>query len=88
VTLATLKHELSPLRRLAKWAHARGHLAQMPEIETPGNRVLGTPVPNARKRVSLIFTVEEIAAIVARLPSYWSAPRAQEPATPTEPKSH
>ena len=79
VTRATLKHELSPLRRLAKWAHARGYLQQMPEIETPGRRVLGTPVPNARKRVSLIFTVEEIAAIVARLPSYWSAPRAQQP---------
>jgi hypothetical protein len=51
----------------------------MPEIETPGRRVLGTPVPNARKKVSLIFTVDEVAAIVARLPEYWSAPRAQVP---------
>jgi hypothetical protein len=49
-TRQTLKHELSPLRRLAKWAHARGYLRQMPEIETPGRRVLGTPVANARKR--------------------------------------
>ena len=79
VTRQTLKHELSPLRRLAKWAHARGYLRQMPEIETPGRRVLGTPVANARKRNSLIFTANEIAAIVARLPVYWSAPRAQAP---------
>jgi len=79
VTRQTLKHELSPLRRLAKWAHARGYLRQMPEIETPGRRVLGTPVANARKRDSLIFTANEIAAIVARLPVYWSAPRAKAP---------
>jgi hypothetical protein len=79
VTRETLKHELSPLRRLAKWAHARGYLPHMPEIETPGARVLGTPVLNARKRVSLIFTAEEVAAIVARLPTHWSAPRAQIP---------
>jgi hypothetical protein len=79
VTRQTLKHELSPLRRLAKWAHARGYLRQMPEIETPGRRVLGTPVANARKRDSLIFMADEIAAIVARLPVYWSAPRAKTP---------
>jgi integrase len=79
VTRETLKHELSPLRRLAKWAHARGYLPHMPEIETPGARVLGTPVLNARKRVSLIFTAEDVAAIVARLPAYWSAPRAPVP---------
>jgi hypothetical protein len=79
VTRQTLKHELSPLRRLAKWAHARGYLRQMPEIETPGRRVLGTPVANARKRDSLIFTANEIAAVVARLPVYWSAQRAKVP---------
>src|ERR1041384_2266470 len=76
VTRQTLKHELSPLRRLAKWAFERGYISQLPQIETPGRRVLGTPVADARKKVSLIFTVEEIAAIVARLPEYWSAPRA------------
>jgi integrase len=79
VTRQTLKHELSPLRRLARWAHSRGYLAQMPQIETPGRRVLGTPVENARKRVSLIFTAEEIAAVVSHLPESWSAPRAQTP---------
>jgi len=79
VTRQTLKHELSPLRRLAKWAHARGYLAQMPEIETPGRRVLGTPVLNARKKISFIFTADEIASIVEHLPETWSAPRAKTP---------
>jgi integrase len=79
VTRQTIKHELSALRRLTKWAHERGYLAQLPHVETPGRRVLGTPVPSARKRVSLIFTVQEIARIVAHLPEYWSAPRAKIP---------
>jgi hypothetical protein len=56
VTRQTIKHELSALRRLTKWAHERGYLTQLPHVETPGRRVLGTPVPSARKRVSLIFT--------------------------------
>lgn len=79
MTRETLKKGLSALRRLAKWAHGRGYLAQMPEIETPGRRVLGTSVPNARKKIALIFTVDEIAAIISNLPEYWSAPRAREP---------
>jgi hypothetical protein len=79
VTRQTLKHELSPLRHLAKWAHERGYLTHLPQIETPGRRVLGTPVANARKSVPLIFTADEIAAIVERLPEFWSAPRAQKP---------
>jgi len=79
VTRQTLKHELSPLRRLSKWAFERGYIGQLPQIETPGRRVLGTPVADARKTVSLIFTAEEVAAIAARLPEYWSAARAQDP---------
>lgn len=75
VTRQTLKHELSPLRRLAKWAFERGYIAQLPQVETPGRRVLGTPVADARKTVSLIFSAEDVAAIVARLPEYWSAAR-------------
>jgi integrase len=78
VSRETLKKELSPLRRLARWAHARGYLAQLPEIETPGRRVLGTPVESARKNVSLVFTADEVASILGHLPEYHSAPRAPE----------
>ncbi|MEO7178652.1 MAG: tyrosine-type recombinase/integrase [Allosphingosinicella sp.] len=78
VSRETLKKELSPLRRLARWAHARGYLPQLPEIETPGRRVLGTRVENARKNVSLVFTADEIARVLAHLPEFHRAPRAPD----------
>jgi integrase len=78
VSRETPKKELAPLRRLARWAHARGYLPQLPLIDTPGRRVLGTPVKNARKNVSLVFTADEIARILAHLPELHSAPRAPE----------
>lgn len=68
VTRETLKKELSALRRLARWAHVHGHLAQMPEIETPDRRVVGTSAPSSRKRQFLIFTADEIARVLGHLP--------------------
>jgi hypothetical protein len=32
----------------------------LPEIETPGRRVIGTPVADARKRQFQVFTAAEI----------------------------
>jgi len=66
----TVTKELSVLRRLAKWAHRRGYLEAMPEIEVPGTRVLGHAAESARKEVFLIFREKEVAAIIAKLPEY------------------
>jgi len=70
VTRHTLKKELSVLGRLAKWAHSRGYLEQLPEIKAPGARVLGHSAGSARKQNFLVFTAEEIAAIVTKLPEF------------------
>jgi integrase len=70
VTRHTLKKELSVLGRVAKWAHQRGYLEQLPEITVPGARVLGHAAESARKQTFLVFTAKEIAAIVTKLPEY------------------
>ena len=72
----TVKKELSVLRRLAKWAHRRGYLERLPEIETPGTRVLGHSAQSARKQTFLVFTAREMASIIARLPEYATSKRA------------
>jgi integrase len=79
VTRETLKKELSVLRRFSKWAAKRGFLPGVPEIETPGRRVIGTPVAGARKRQFQVFTAKEVARIIAHLPEHTSAPRARLP---------
>jgi hypothetical protein len=79
VTRETLKKELPVLRRFAKWATRRGHLAALPEIETPGRHVVGTRVDGTRKRTFLIFTADEIAAILANLPETAQGHRAPAP---------
>ncbi len=78
VTRHTVKKELSVLRRLAKWAHRRGYLEQMPEIETPGRRVLGHSAESARKKTFLVFTAQEMAAIIAKLPEHATSKRSGE----------
>ena len=78
VTRHTLKKELSVLRRLSKWAHRRGYLDQMPEIETPGTRVLGHAADSARKQTFIVFTAKEMAAIIAKLPVYATSKRSGE----------
>lgn len=55
---------------VAKWAHHRSHLAQLPEIRMPGARVLGHSDESARKSAFLVFTAKEIAAIIAKLPEF------------------
>ena len=79
VTRETLKKELPVLRRFAKWAFRRGHLATLPEIETPDRHVVGTRVDGTRKRTFLIFTADEIAAILANLPEMAQGHRAPAP---------
>jgi integrase len=74
----TVKKELTILRRFARWAKKRGYLSQMPEIEVPGHRVLGTK-GTERKTEYQIFTEAEIDSIVAQLPLYVKAPRAPVP---------
>jgi len=78
VTRHTVKKELSVLRRLAKWAYRRGYLEQMPEIETPGKRVLGHAAESARKKAFLVFTAKEMASIVAKLPEHATSQRVGE----------
>jgi integrase len=68
VTRHTVTKEISVLRRLAQWAHRRGYLDKIPEIQTPGGKVLGTMVEDARKRSFLVFTSAEMAVIIANLP--------------------
>lgn len=79
VTRETLKKELPVLRRFAKWASRRGHLQAMPEIETPSRHVVGTRSTKNRKRTFLIFTCNEVAAIVSKLPLMARGPRAPIP---------
>jgi len=78
VTRETVKKELSVLRRLAKWAHRRGYLGQMPEIETPGRRVLGHVQASSRKRTFLVFTKKEMETVIAKLPGYATSKRSRE----------
>ena len=75
VTRHTVKKELSVLRRLAKWAHRRGYLENMPEIETPGMRVLGHSAESARKSTFLVFTAREMDSIIAKLPEHATSKR-------------
>ena len=75
VSRETVKKEICALRRFCKWATKRGHLAAMPDIETPGPKVVGTPVGGSRKRQYLIFTAAEVEGIIAKLPERTTAPR-------------
>ena len=79
VTRETLKKELPVLRRFGKWAVRRGHLQAMPEIETPSRHVVGTRSTKNRKRTFLIFTGDEVAAIISKLPEMARGPRAPIP---------
>jgi integrase len=78
VTRETVKKELPVLRRLAKWAHRRGYLGQMPEIETPGLRVLGHVQASSRKCTFLVFTKQEMETVIAKLPEYATSKRSRE----------
>jgi integrase len=78
VTRETLKKELSVLRQFSKWAHRRGFLGEMPEIETPGRRVVGHVQSSSRKRAFLVFSAEEIGGIIAKLPQYATSRRSGE----------
>ncbi|MGO9663964.1 MAG: tyrosine-type recombinase/integrase, partial [Polyangia bacterium] len=78
VTRETLKKELSVLRRFSKWAHRRGYLSEMPEIETPGRCVVGHVQESSRKRTFLVFTAEEMESIISRLPEHVLSKRSGE----------
>ncbi|MGO9665964.1 MAG: tyrosine-type recombinase/integrase [Polyangia bacterium] len=78
VTRETLKKELSVLRQFAQWGYRRGFLSEMPEIETPGRRVVGHVQSASRKRTFLVFTAEEIGGIIAKLPEYATSRRSGE----------
>ena len=71
----TVKKELSVLRRLDKWAYRRGYVSQMPEIETPGRRVLGQAQASSRKRSFLVFTKTEMEVVISKLPEYATSKR-------------
>jgi integrase len=73
----TVKKELSVLRRFARWAARRGYI-EMPVIDTPGARVLGTAVKSARKKDFQIFSADEVSRIIAKLPERVSAPKIPE----------
>jgi integrase len=67
----TVTKELSVLRRFCRWAHKRGHLAELPTIEGPARTAAGKIHDEGRKRRFLIFTAAEIEAVIAQLPE-WS----------------
>jgi integrase len=73
----TVKKELTALRRFAKWAFKRGHLAAMPEIEVPSHLVLGTRATK-RKAEFQVFTESEIESVLAHLPIQTKGHRAPE----------
>ena len=50
----------------------------MPEIETPGRRVLGHVQAPSRKRTFLVFTKKEMEAVIAKLPEYATSKRSRE----------
>ncbi len=51
----------------------------MPGIETPSRHVVGTRSTKNRKRTFLIFTADEVAAIIGKLPEIARGPRAPIP---------
>ena len=81
VTRETLKKELPvPLRRFAKWGSNVGtRWRRCQQIETPSRHVLGTRVDGSRKRTFLIFTADEMAAIIGKLPQMAQCTRAAVP---------
>ena len=78
VTRETLKKELSVLRQFAQWGHRRGFLSELPEIETPGRRVVGHVQSASRKRTFIVFTAKEMEIIIAKLPQYATSRRSGE----------
>lgn len=75
VTRETLKKELSVLRQFAQWGHRRGFLSELPEIETPGRRVVGHVQSASRKRTFIVFTAKEMESIIAKLPEHGTSRR-------------
>jgi integrase len=63
----TLNKELSALRGVVGWAVRCGHLQEPPVIENPPPKVQGTAHPQG-KRESIALTIEQVDAIIARLP--------------------
>ena len=78
VTRETVKKELSVLRQFAQWGYRRGFLSEMPEIETPGRRVVGHVHASSRKRTFVVFTAFEMEGILAELPEYATSRRSGE----------
>jgi hypothetical protein len=74
----TIKKEVTTLRRFARWAVKRGYLAQMPEFETPGPRVLGTRSSH-RKSTFQVFSEEEIGPTIEALPEKTKPRRVSKP---------
>ena len=66
----TVIKELGALRALAKWAHERGYLGELPRIENPGLRVLGTPSPRATKTKAIVLAPRQVEAIIGALPEH------------------
>jgi integrase len=75
VSRETVKKEVSVLRQFARWAHRREFLSELPEIETPGRRVLGRAQVSARKQSFFVFSIGEMEAIIAALPEYATSKR-------------
>jgi hypothetical protein len=66
----TVKKELVVLRQIAQYAKSNDLIEEMPEVISPGRKVVGTVQLSSRKRKSLLFIRDEMEAIIARLPEY------------------
>jgi len=68
VQAQTVKHELSCLRCLCRWAHERGLLVDEPVIPSLPKRALGTKHDKRRRVAPVALDPEEIEAFLAKLP--------------------
>jgi hypothetical protein len=69
VMAKTARMELSALRKLARWAHQHGYLAELPAISSPPKNVTGVRDTSKRHKVEAVELSEaEIEAILAAMP--------------------
>lgn len=66
----TVVKELSGLRGLLRWLHEQGRIPEVPVIDQPPRRAVGTAV-EGRKRAPVELDSHEVEAIIAELPE-WS----------------
>lgn len=75
VKRATVKKELSTLRRFLAWAGEQGYVDEPPEIPPLPRRASGTPFEKRRRGRATELTPDECRTIIDKLPQWSSSKR-------------